>query len=147
MHLDFDGSPGMVKQIIALEEKIQPVFGITIVPRLTVPNYRVKLEPNHFQLAKVLTPEKSDTQLQGAAIYFANLPPQDSQKFAQAWLTTACQEETIAKSIIQHSRLVRKLPIEVTDTDLRKWIQTHAECKPYQALAEKAIKNRAVNKP
>jgi uncharacterized protein YjbI with pentapeptide repeats len=74
------------------------------------------------------------------------LPPKDAEKFSLAWLQTACSNKSVAQAMIKHNEYGRKLPAEITDTALRQWMQTHAECKPYQALAEQAIKNRAAVK-
>lgn len=69
------------------------------------------------------------------------LPQQDPQQFAQAWLNAVCQQAAVAKAMLRHD-VFRELPTEITDTALRDWMKTHAECQPYQALAEQAIKDR-----
>ncbi len=70
------------------------------------------------------------------------LPLQDPLQFAQAWLNTVCQQAEIAKNMLTFS-VFRPLPTEITDTALSDWIETHAECLPYHALAKQVIKDRA----
>ncbi len=62
-HLDFDGSPDIVKKVIEFEEQIQSKLSIVLVPRLVIDNYRIKIDDNHFKVARLLAPGKTDAEL------------------------------------------------------------------------------------
>ena len=70
-----------------------------------------------------------------------NPPPSNSAQFIQAWLSLLCQDAAIAKAML-HFNLFIELTSEISDTQLRQWMQAKPECKPYQALAETALADR-----
>lgn len=88
------------------------------------------------------------------------LPQQDPQQFSNAWLQQVCRRAEVARAMLRRESIgyrtkseifakrtpsriyMVKLPEAITDTTLRKWIKTHPECQPYQALAEQAIQSR-----
>jgi len=65
----------------------------------------------------------------------------DNTQFREAWLEVLCQEAAIAKKMLQND-LFRYLPKEVSDLQLRQWIQANVKCEPYRALAEMAMADR-----
>jgi uncharacterized protein YjbI with pentapeptide repeats len=75
-----------------------------------------------------------------------DLPPKNNQAFVQAWLEVVCIDAATAKAMLRDNIFGRKLPTEITDTALRNWLKTNAECKSYQAMGEEAIKSRARRK-
>lgn len=69
------------------------------------------------------------------------LPPANTPQFSAAWLEVLCQDTAIAKAMLQHN-MFRRLPSEISDAQLRQWMQAKAQCQPYLALAETALANR-----
>lgn len=61
--LDFHGQPDRVEQMIMLEQTLGQYSSMKLVPRLTLPNFEVKLAPNHFAMAKLAQPGKSEAEL------------------------------------------------------------------------------------
>ena len=63
LHIDFDTNPKLVKAALELEKVSYDYIGIRLVPRLTVPNFRVTLPDKFFAIEKLQQPDKSESQL------------------------------------------------------------------------------------
>lgn len=55
----------MVKGVIELEEVFKPTYGLTLVPRLSLPSYQMRLPDKYFELAKIRNPGVAEDKLWG----------------------------------------------------------------------------------